>query len=718
MALITSLSTEDLERFSSKAVAFACAGFASSPFTERSEELRLASVCLCCKLLARTMVLSTSITCVNMCVEPLTAALTMGLGDAFPDMKQACASAVTLLSRLAPQHLCGRFVATIRALSANISHQHAKTRLATLEALAFLFQTQHVNVDDREQLRSSLISSFQCTLCDRSYVCTELATRLRGLLWSNRQNLVYLLTRGEAMLVEHSNLFALLLCMAVDNRCDVSHAALSTLSVLGTHLSTLTQRWSGSVTRKLHGQSPGRVDDVDVPCMSAAGCTTHLNAIQCYVLNVETVDSVNRTDDYSEMRIQTARSFAALFALLSPEAESRSVARLIQNALTLVYMEPSSSTTPVSDELGCVTRALVAKYNDPDLIVSSVSSVLNKDPAEQNAVASVKQALALNCILVALDSFIWIHPRLTILAAAALARLRKRTLNECEVTANRKPLTGNCVTTAVCLSASCLSEDAQQQLGIAWLLKTAVADSDTTTTEHCPDTGIGRLSWASGHNSCDAFIATHGLHIMDSSLRALRSPFVQQPSCYGLLNAVVPFAPMAVVLHFDLYSHVLISEANPMSAATAEILTGAITLVHDIILHPEARKNLSEAALTALLDGVIIPNLAWIAGKTALTTRLATLILLRCLLRTTAAKAHLSLLLKTAAQLLQSLCTLLEDSDVSCRDMALCCLSLMFEYQPRTLPANVITQVHPSILKCLDDSNESIRLKACSTFAL
>jgi len=169
MALITSLSTEDLERFSSKAVAFACAGFASSPFTERSEELRLASVCLCCKLLARTMVLSTSITCVNMCVEPLTAALTMGLGDAFPDMKQACASAVTLLSRLAPQHLCGRFVATIRALSANISHQHAKTRLATLEALAFLFQTQHVNVDDREQLRSSLISSFQCTLCDRSY---------------------------------------------------------------------------------------------------------------------------------------------------------------------------------------------------------------------------------------------------------------------------------------------------------------------------------------------------------------------------------------------------------------------------------------------------------------------------------------------------------------------------------------------------------------------
>jgi len=104
------------------------------------------------------------------------------------------------------------------------------------------------------------------------------------------------------MLVEHSNLFALLLCMAVDNRCDVSHAALSTLSVLGTHLSTLTQRWSGSVTRKLHGQSPGRVDDVDVPCMSAAGCTTHLNAIQCYVLNVETVDSVNRTDDYSEMR--------------------------------------------------------------------------------------------------------------------------------------------------------------------------------------------------------------------------------------------------------------------------------------------------------------------------------------------------------------------------------------------------------------------------------
>jgi hypothetical protein len=72
--------------------------------------------------------------------------LVSALTDRFPEGKRAAATAISNLCRIAPWSINLHFVALMIELSTNLSHQHAKTRLLTLDAIvdAYLTVSQHL----------------------------------------------------------------------------------------------------------------------------------------------------------------------------------------------------------------------------------------------------------------------------------------------------------------------------------------------------------------------------------------------------------------------------------------------------------------------------------------------------------------------------------------------------------------------------------------------
>ena len=108
--------------------------FGSQPFREPVEELRLKLIETCTKILHQAAS-ELSYERSHPITDILAFSLVSALTDRFPEGKRAAATAISNLCRIAPWSINLHFVALMIELSTNLSHQHAKTRLLTLDAI-------------------------------------------------------------------------------------------------------------------------------------------------------------------------------------------------------------------------------------------------------------------------------------------------------------------------------------------------------------------------------------------------------------------------------------------------------------------------------------------------------------------------------------------------------------------------------------------------------
>ena len=121
-------------------------------------------------------------------------------------------------------------------------------------------------------------------------------------------------------------------------------------------------------------------------------------------------------------------------------------------------------------------------------------------------------------------------------------------------------------------------------------------------------------------------------------------------------------------------------------------------------IHPFAERFLQVA---------IIPNLVWQVGGMASALRKVSAAVLFSILEGDCTTDLI--IFKVTPQLLPLLKSSLTDDDTSLREIAISSMEILFDKLPGVLGEEAIHQLYPDLIKCLDDSAESVRYAACDT---
>ena len=124
----------------------------------------------------------------------------------------------------------------------------------------------------------------------------------------------------------------------------------------------------------------------------------------------------------------------------------------------------------------------------------------------------------------------------------------------------------------------------------------------------------------------------------------------------------------------------------------------------------QCSEHLSESA-TFILSEIIVKNLVWRAGRVEGTVRKVTLAAVHALLRAGSIKPNA--LYKMAPQLVPIITTQMDDSETSMRHIAALCLNVIFERLKGAFGHQAVTELYPTLVKRLDDSNDEVRIQSC-----
>jgi len=233
--------------------------------------------------------------------------------------------------------------------------------------------------------------------------------------------------------------------------------------------------------------------------------------------------------------------------------------------------------------------------------------------------------------------------------------------------------------------------------------------------------------------SVRVFLEHHGFsspcQLVEHHFDAIFSLLPKPEPCYSpcsvswvLLRALVHICPRAVASNFDVtVAQFLMAHTHPASNTLSEDRINALSLVHALVLSPTSQEILTQTGFVKIIEGAVLPNLIWSAGRTASSIRKASLAVLHGLLHGQKLVALRDVLLPRCKQvlfeLLPALRTAVEEYDTSAREISLSCLTAIFDSLPRaSLEHKEFCELYPVIIKRLDDSFDDIRLEACATF--
>lgn len=182
-------------------------------------------------------------------------------------------------------------------------------------------------------------------------------------------------------------------------------------------------------------------------------------------------------------------------------------------------------------------------------------------------------------------------------------------------------------------------------------------------------------------------------------------------------------AGSAVGEHFDAISLILerhLARETPLESGqpTACDSTGYETklfimaLMESIVSDPAFPKDCLHLFAERLIHSAIIPNLAWQVGGFASALRKLSAAVLFSILSCEGGTSRGFYLL--APRLLPILKSNLTDDDASTRELVSASLEKIFEMLPGTLGEESVHLLYPDLVKCLDDSSDSVRLAVCS----
>eukprot|EP00597_Dinobryon_sp_UTEXLB2267_P018080 CAMPEP_0201114058 /NCGR_PEP_ID=MMETSP0812-20130820/78180_1 /ASSEMBLY_ACC=CAM_ASM_000668 /TAXON_ID=98059 /ORGANISM="Dinobryon sp., Strain UTEXLB2267" /LENGTH=977 /DNA_ID=CAMNT_0047377649 /DNA_START=1245 /DNA_END=4175 /DNA_ORIENTATION=+ len=197
------------------------------PFPEPAEELRLQIVDI---LLSIQLYIEKN--CLNgpevlSILSFMLEAISKALNDNFPAVKRSCAELVRNISITSPHSVRLHLKSLLKGLAVNILHQHAKTRVLTLQALGQII-TCASQAEYESVMAESIIPIFSRLLPDRSVtVKLELAQQAKNILINRWQ--LYRSTQSYIVAVDLELITILLLLSGEDTGSEIAIAATESL---------------------------------------------------------------------------------------------------------------------------------------------------------------------------------------------------------------------------------------------------------------------------------------------------------------------------------------------------------------------------------------------------------------------------------------------------------------------------------------------------------
>lgn len=143
--------------------------FGSLPFKEPVEELRLRLIEACSAVLLQSELGDDS----QELTQHFACCLKQALSDTYPDSKRSAAIAISKLCKIAPQSIQLHFVNLTKSLALNLGHQHAKTRIITIDAI--------VDVSRISVTASAFVRAFRKVVLPALFkLCTDRSAAVRA----------------------------------------------------------------------------------------------------------------------------------------------------------------------------------------------------------------------------------------------------------------------------------------------------------------------------------------------------------------------------------------------------------------------------------------------------------------------------------------------------------------------------------------------------------
>eukprot|EP01035_Chromulina_nebulosa_P032645 gene32645-43625_t len=153
-----------------------------NPFPEPAEELRLLLVEIITKIFRFYISKSSNVEEIYNLSNVVLDSLCKTLNDNFPAVKRSCAELISICSALSPKVVQLHLKSLLKGLTANVLHQHAKTRILSLQAIGNGI-TCASQAEYELLMKESILLVFSRLLSDRSAsVKIELAAQCGNIL--------------------------------------------------------------------------------------------------------------------------------------------------------------------------------------------------------------------------------------------------------------------------------------------------------------------------------------------------------------------------------------------------------------------------------------------------------------------------------------------------------------------------------------------------------
>ncbi len=136
-----------------------------------------------------------------------------------------------------------------------------------------------------------------------------------------------------------------------------------------------------------------------------------------------------------------------------------------------------------------------------------------------------------------------------------------------------------------------------------------------------------------------------------------------------------------------------------------------MALVESIVSKPSLPRHDFFPFVERILDTVVVPNLVWQVGGMASALRKVSAAVLFSILRGNCITDEI--IFRVAPRLFSIVKANLSDDDSSLRELSISSMKLLLERLPNRLGEEALHDLYPELMKCLDDSFDSVRLETC-----
>jgi dynein assembly factor 5 len=682
------------------------------PFAEPAEEIRLVLVQLLTSILKREETWSV----IPDVIEPLALIMTKSLTDQFPDVKKECTICIRLVAKASKESLRAHVTPLVKAVVANMGHQHSKVRQTGVQALAVLLPC--VGADGVEKLldeKEVLLPMLRKTVYDRTPSVRKAFIKM----------LMRWLRKIETVHQFEGILLPFLLAGLADENPEIQKFALSEFEELG-------GEWAVNNADKMGDKMGDKMDtggedggdgdttmfdfgDMELPepfkegGRPSAGC----RAMVRRVLPVMLPPILEETADWTA----NARARAALLL--------RSIIVYVEEATT-DHLEGvvASLSASCRDEEEVVADAvyscatLLGTFVDTPSLFAILLPQLRGTIAGQDTPQHLTAALVLTAATVQGMSGSQLAAHLQELADG----LCQNGLRESEVPELQEALANAVRGVLDTGDADCA--DQAVSLPLTWVLLQLIATTpaDTDTREVAFES-LAQLAELCGFKNVDALYSSHLPTILTRILPSDEDdgsdastgggfPWKNKAPRAALFDAVLRNCGKAVAESMPQIIPVIIAHLTPSNDPESRLFF--LAMLESSLGDPSLNGGFRQFANGLLTDG-IMPNAVWRAGRVASTIRKVAVACLYTLLK--AGLADQQCLFQTAAQILPVLKGSLDDTDGNTRHLTCLCFQHLFLALPGALSDEPVRQIYPELLKRLDDSSDTVRRSVCLTFA-